>query len=125
MGLLGKKKSLAWEKLSSSVDLDTLEEQSKSSPVVIFKHSTRCSISSMALSRLERDWNNEEMSEIKPYYLDLISYRSVSNEIADRYGVYHQSPQLLVIKDGKCHYDDSHMNISYGALKSEIEKLAS
>ena len=78
--------------------------------VAVFKHSTRCSISSAALNRMEQKWTYDDQDVIA-FYLDLISHREVSNEIAQRYQVYHESPQLLLIKDGKCVYDSSHMAI--------------
>jgi len=109
-----------WNKLD---DLETLEEiinESEKSPVMIFKHSTSCSISSMALNRLERSWNENEMEEVKVYYLDLLAHRDISNTIAEKFGVPHQSPQVLLIKNGECVYDDSHMGISYQNLKSGV-----
>jgi bacillithiol system protein YtxJ len=109
-----------WERLESRDTLDKLIDESKQNPVVIFKHSTSCSISAMALNRLERSWNNEEMSKVKAYYLDLISFRDLSNTIAEKFGIMHQSPQVLVIKNGECVYDNSHMGISYQNLKSEV-----
>ncbi|MGJ3236529.1 bacillithiol system redox-active protein YtxJ [Marivirga sp.] len=109
-----------WERLESLDTIDKIIEESKQNPVVIFKHSTSCSISAMALNRLERSWKIEEMSEVKAYYLDLISHRDISNAIADKFGVMHQSPQVLLIKNGACVYDDSHMGISYQELKSEM-----
>jgi len=100
-----------WNLLNTSKQLDKLLEQSKSVPVLIFKHSTRCSISSMAKYRLEDDWNFSE-DKLKPFLLDLIAYRSISNEIADRFSIHHESPQVLLIRDGECTYDASHLDIS-------------
>lgn len=109
-----------WNRLDSKEVLDRIIEESNENPVVIFKHSTSCSISAMALSRLERNWNDSEMDKVKAYYLDLISYRDISNAVAEKFGVMHQSPQVLLIKSGACVYDDSHMGISYQNLKSGI-----
>lgn len=106
-----------WKKIDNLQVLNQIKEESKNHPVLIFKHSTRCSISSMALNRIERSWQDDEMKSIQPYYLDLITYRDISNEIANEFGVYHQSPQVIVIKDGKAVYDNSHMGISYDELK--------
>ena len=92
------------------------KNESKEQPVVIFKHSTRCSISSMAFDRLRRAWKEGE--NVKPYYLDLIQYRDISNQIAERFGIMHQSPQVILLKDGKAIYDNSHMGISYQDLIS-------
>lgn len=110
-----------WIKLSSSEDLNKLKEESAEKPVIIFKHSTRCSISSMALNRLERSWSEEEMNEVKAYYLDLISYRPVSDQIAADFNVPHQSPQVLIVKDGEAVYNTSHMGISYQEIKEIVK----
>lgn len=72
----------------------------------------------MVLDRLERTWTSAE-NPIKPYILDLISFRDVSNAVAQTFQVYHESPQVILIKDGKAIYDASHMQVSFEALKSE------
>lgn len=82
----------------------------------IFKHSTRCSISSMAKNRLEREWN----LDIPVYYLDLLQYRSISNLIAELSGVEHQSPQYILFKDGKPVYDASHNAIDVEDIAAVI-----
>jgi len=89
--------------------LDEIKEQSKQQPVVIFKHSTRCSISSMAKNRLERE---TPTGNVLFYYLDLIRYRPVSNKIVEDFQVHHESPQVLLIKSGECIYEESHNGIS-------------
>lgn len=106
-----------WNTLNSPAGLDELIEASNTQPILILKHSTRCSISSMALGRLERSWNEAEMQGLKPYYLDLIAYRPISNQIAERFGIQHESPQVLVIEKGECIYTASHMGINYQELK--------
>lgn len=100
-----------WEHLDEIDQLKAVEEASHSKPIVIFKHSTRCSISGFALRQFERDYNipTEKMDL---YFLDLLAHRDISNEVAARFGVGHQSPQILVIKDGKAIYDASHENIN-------------
>ncbi|WP_128543006.1 bacillithiol system redox-active protein YtxJ [Larkinella soli] len=107
-----------WNKLQNEAQLEALKKESAGQPVLIFKHSTRCSISSTALSRLERNWSDS--LGIKPYYLDLISYRPVSNKIAEEFAVYHQSPQILLIQNGECVFDASHFDISVDALKQQL-----
>lgn len=107
-----------WNELNEISQLDSIVEQSNLQPVLVFKHSTRCSISSMAKSRLEREWDND--SAIKPYYLDLLSFRNISDELAHRFNVFHQSPQALLIKDGKCVYDASHSMISTDAMQNAL-----
>jgi len=78
---------------------------------LIFKHSTRCSVSMMAKRKLEFE-GGDLPEEITPYFLDLIRYRSLSNKVADDFQVHHESPQLLLIKDGECILDQSHGQIS-------------
>jgi bacillithiol system protein YtxJ len=98
-----------WNPLTTIDQLAIIDEESIQQPVMLLKHSTRCSISSAALGRLER--NLDEGSGMKVYYLDLIAYRDVSNAIASRYGIEHQSPQVIVLKNGKAVYHESHMGI--------------
>lgn len=78
---------------------------------IIFKHSTRCSISMMAKRRFEMD-GDELPKEVPTYFLDLIRYRDISNQIAQDFQVHHESPQLLLIKNGECILDQSHGSIS-------------
>lgn len=89
--------------------------------VFIFKHSTRCSISSMVWNRLQRDWKFDP-ERVKFYYLDLIRYREVSNKIAELTGVEHQSPQLIGIKNGKAFYDASHTMIRVLDAENALKK---
>jgi bacillithiol system protein YtxJ len=110
-----------WIELSDLEQVDQIIQQSLSKPQLIFKHSTRCSISSMVKDRLERQWK-AYLDEFPVYYLDLIRYRSVSNFLSDTFGVIHESPQLLIIKDGKCLFDCSHSDISVSAIEAIIEK---
>lgn len=110
-------KNMNWIPLNSSETLEQLINLSQQKPQVIFKHSTRCSISSMAKSRLEKSPAPEEASF---YYLDLLSYRQLSNSVAELFGVEHESPQILMIKDGKCVYDESHTGINMNEI---IEQL--
>ncbi|MFC4873863.1 bacillithiol system redox-active protein YtxJ [Negadavirga shengliensis] len=104
---------MSWKKLDNISQLSTIREESKEKPVLIFKHSTRCSISSMAWNRIERSWNAEDSEKISPYFLDLISYREISDAIAREFNVAHASPQVIVIKNGEAIYDNSHMGINY------------
>lgn len=102
-----------WINLTDASQINEIIENSYQEPVLIFKHSTRCSISSTALSRLERAWNLENA---KAYYLDLIAYRPISSEISEAFQVEHQSPQALIIKNGVCVYHDSHWDISFDQM---------
>ncbi|MFN8436701.1 MAG: bacillithiol system redox-active protein YtxJ [Cytophagales bacterium] len=110
-----------WNQLTSTDQLAQIQESSVEKPVLIFKHSTRCSISSSALNRVERNWDDKFLNQITPYYLDLISYREVSNAIADIFGVQHQSPQVLLIYKGKSIYDTSHMDINLPEIMSQAK----
>lgn len=103
-----------WINFTESHQIQEIIELSKQEPVLIFKHSTRCSISSTSLNRLERAWNLEHA---KAYYLDLIAFRPISNSIAEVFGVEHQSPQILIIKDGKCVYTESHWDIAFDTIQ--------
>lgn len=107
-----------WIPLQLMGQLDELIAISNEKPVLIFKHSTRCSISRFALKQFENEYDLED--QVDMYFLDLIVYREISNEIASRFGVPHQSPQLLLIKDGKCVYDVSHSDIDAGELKGKL-----
>ncbi len=110
--------SITWNNLISTDQVEAIKDESKKQPVLIFKHSVACGTSAMALDRLERNWKEEEMAGIKPYFLDLLSYRPVSNFVAETFDVVHQSPQALIIYDGKCVYNTSHLGISYQEIKS-------
>jgi bacillithiol system protein YtxJ len=91
---------------------------SNEKPVAIFKHSTRCSVSRMALKQFENEFNSSD--KVTPYFLDLIEYRAISNEIASRFGVTHQSPQLILVKEGKAIYNVSHSDIDAEELSKKV-----
>ena len=105
-----------WNILNQALQLDLINEESKTTAVMLFKHSTRCSISDLALNRLESNWKETDNQRIKPYYLDLIAHRDISNLIAEKYHVEHQSPQILIILNGTCVYHESHTNIRYAEI---------
>lgn len=106
-----------WTPLRSADELEQLIHLSTQQPQVIFKHSTRCSISSVAKSRLEKA---EAPANATFHYVDLLSFRPVSNAIAEKFAVEHESPQILVIKDGKCVYYESHMGIDMDEIKDQL-----
>lgn len=108
---------MKWTSLESAEQLNNIKQQQGYS--LIFKHSTRCSISMMAKRRFELDWEN--LPEDMPlYFLDLIQYRDISGQVAQLFNVHHESPQLLLIKDGECILDQSHGEISVEETLSEI-----
>ena len=116
---------MEWRKLEDQETLVTIKQESEKRPVLIFKHSTRCSISSMAIDRLARSWKDEEMNRHDLYYLDLIAFRDISNRIEEMFQVPHQSPQVLIIKDGRCIYDNSHMGINYKEIRNKLAEVSS
>lgn len=107
-----------WIPLQFVGQLDEIAAISSQKPAVIFKHSTRCSISRFALKQFEKEFTLED--SVDAYFLDLLEYRDISNEIASRFGVYHQSPQLLLIKNGQSIYDASHDAIDAGDLAERL-----
>ncbi|MFL9482607.1 bacillithiol system redox-active protein YtxJ [Chitinophagaceae bacterium LWZ2-11] len=110
-----------WIPLTSEDKLKDIKEKSFSVPQLIFKHSTRCSISSMAKSRLER---GDAPADVDFHYLDLIAHRNISNAIAEAFQVAHESPQILLIKNGDCVYDESHSAINMDDIAEEAGKVA-
>lgn len=107
-----------WLQLTDSIQLDEIEDASNSKIVVIFKHSTRCSISRMALRQFENEFEVNE--NVLPYYLDLLNHRDISNEIASKFSVVHQSPQLLIISNEKCIFNASHSDIDAEVIKNYL-----
>ena len=103
---------LEWFNLGSIDDLNAALEFSKEQPILLFKHSTRCSISSSAMDRFKRNWNGSEVN-VRAFYLDLLNHKDVSAEIAERLNVEHQSPQMIIVKDGIAVFSATHMNIDF------------
>jgi bacillithiol system protein YtxJ len=108
-----------WVMLENEQQLKTIDEQSQSIPVLIFKHSTRCSISRFALKNFEASFDIPA-GQLTLYFLDLLAFRTISTQVAQKYGVQHESPQVLLIKNGLCTYDASHESILVEALKKEL-----
>ena len=106
-----------WILLESAEQLNEIKQKEGYS--IIFKHSTRCSISLMAKRRFELDWDNLP-ADMPLYFLDLIQHRDISSQVAQVFNVHHESPQLLLIKDGECILDQSHGEISVEETLSEI-----
>ncbi len=106
-----------WTELINEAQIETIIEESKTQPVAIYKHSTRCHISAMAMNRLERE---QAPDNIKFYYLDVIAQRPISNKVAEIFHVPHESPQLLLIKDGECTYEESHNGIRMDELAEQL-----
>lgn len=108
-----------WNKLENLAQIDQLKKESEERAVLIFKHSTRCSISAMAWDRLKRNWKPEDNEKVTPYYLDLIRFREISNILAEEFNVEHESPQVIIVKKGKATYNNSHMGIDYKQIISQ------
>ncbi|RYZ23602.1 MAG: bacillithiol system redox-active protein YtxJ [Chitinophagaceae bacterium] len=108
---------MQWKQLTSEEALSDLIERSKELPQVIFKHSTRCSISNVAFQRVNK---SAAPAGSEFYLLDVLIHRSVSLKAAERFGVPHESPQVLVIKNGECVYDDSHLGISMQDITQQV-----
>ncbi len=109
-----------WIPLTAITHLDQIEQDSKSFPILIFKHSTRCSISRMAQKSFEMSFDIEGVAA---YFLDLIAHRDISNQIATKWHVQHQSPQLLIIKNNEAVYHASHDDIDAGSTKQALAQL--
>ncbi len=109
---------MQWNELYTIQQIEEIRLKSDEKPQLIFKHSTRCEISRMALSRLQRHWNT---NAIEPYLLDLLQHREISNEISNTFDVAHQSPQVLVIKKGACVFDESHNAISFDDIMESVK----
>ncbi len=109
-----------WLPLDQPDALDQICDQSQTQPVLIFKHSTRCAISSMALSRFER----EDALDIPTYLLDLVKFRAISNQIAEQFDVAHESPQVLLIHQRTAAFHASHYDISVAAVRTAVAELA-
>ncbi len=107
--------------LQSPEEIDTIKVKSSIKPQVILKHSTRCSISSMALNRIDK----AEIASLDAdfYLLNIIRHRDISGKIEKDFRITHESPQLLIIKDGKCVYDESHSAIRLGEIESVLNEL--
>lgn len=112
---------MQWNELTDLEQVNNISRESSKQKVLIFKHSTRCSVSRAVLDRLERSWKDEEMKMVKPYFLDLISYRQISNAIAEKFDIEHESPQVIIAEKDKPVYHQSHFGISYADLRNAIK----
>ncbi|MEZ4758030.1 MAG: bacillithiol system redox-active protein YtxJ [Flavobacteriales bacterium] len=109
-----------WLPLNDPAQLAEIDQLSISRPVLILKHSTRCNISAAALARLDRSGTPERLEPA--YYLDLLRFRPLSNAIEARYGIAHASPQVLIIRNGKCVFDTSHFGIVFRDVAAAMER---
>ena len=117
-----KKMNKEWTILTEENQIAEIIALSNSIPVYIFKHSTTCGISAQAKENVEISFKNTD----KPflfYYLDLLKYRSVSNEVAPKLNVHHQSPQLILVHDGQVAFTTSHHKIKANILEDSLSLL--
>lgn len=123
MGLFSKKPriTLPWIKLESIEQLNKIVQTTEQKPILLFKHSTRCGVSAMALNGFERNWTTDD-TLCDLYFLDLLKFRDISNEIAEITGIYHQSPQCIVIKGKEIVYDESHSSIDARRIEHTLKK---
>ncbi|HMN89923.1 MAG TPA: bacillithiol system redox-active protein YtxJ [Saprospiraceae bacterium] len=112
---------LNWIALENSEQLAQIHQISQHKACIIFKHSSRCAVSSVAKHRLESDWRLDA-EIVQAYFLDVIRHRDVSNQVADQFQVWHESPQVLLIRQGTCVYDTSHLDITMEELKSALRE---
>lgn len=110
---------MQWNPITTIEQLDTISAASFTKPQIILKHSTTCSISKMALARLERATTPDN---IDFNFLDLLNYRSISQAIAEKFDVVHESPQILLIKNGECIYEESHGGIQMEEIVEQAAK---
>ncbi len=111
-----KSNKMDWINLNSIEQLTEINQKSKDKTQIIFKHSTRCSVSIFAKRILMDEYSTEIQKNADVYYLDLIAFRGVSDSIANRYNVVHESPQILVINNGECTFNASHSDVSFKAI---------
>lgn len=114
-GISTEKNNVPWKRLENLEQLNEIETNSQTTPQLIFKHSTTCGISRMVLNLFNDTYDASTNADV--YILDLHSFRNVSNAVADKFGILHQSPQLLVIKNGEVTHHASHGGISDLNLK--------
>src|SRR6266542_2071675 len=98
-----------WIHLTDEDQLQNIIVRSQEKPQVIFKYSNRCYSSELIFQRLQQDCCPEK---IDFYFLDLVTFRNISDKISETFNVDHQSPQILLIKDGECIFNESHSEIS-------------
>lgn len=108
-----------WIPLLNEQQIEEIKTNSFSKPQIIFKHSIRCSISGMARNRLDKSMVPEGMDF---YFLDIINHRNISNKIAADFNVHHQSPQVLIIKNGVSTYNESHSGIHMEEIISSAKE---
>ncbi|MFN8308665.1 MAG: bacillithiol system redox-active protein YtxJ [Chitinophagales bacterium] len=108
-----------WKELKAVQQVEDILNESQTRPVAIFKHSTRCSVSTMAKRSLESDWKGHE-NEIVPYFLDLLNHRDVSNSVSEKLNIRHESPQLILIRNGEVLYHAAHASVDFADMAMKL-----
>ncbi len=117
-----KKMNKIWSNLTEESQIAEIIALSNSIPIYIFKHSTTCGISAQAKENLEISFKNTDKPFLL-YYLDLLKYRSISNEVASKLNVHHQSPQLILVHNGEVAFTTSHHKIKTNILEDSLSLL--
>ena len=112
-----------WINIENSKDIDNILEQSNTIPCLIFKHSTRCHMSAMSKYILETEWKLAD-NQLKPYFLDILNFKKLAVEVSEKLSEFHQSPQVLLVKNGECFYEESHLAINYEEIEEEVLAIA-
>ena len=111
---------MKWRTITTEEDIEEMMRQSQSTACLVYKHSTRCTMSEMMKYILEEEWDFGE-TELIPYYLDILAHKKLAAKIADDFQVYHQSPQVLLIQEGECTFDEDHKAISVDEIREYLE----
>lgn len=111
---------MKWRTITTEEDIEEMVRQSQSTACLVYKHSTRCTMSEMIKYILEEEWDFGE-TELIPYYLDILAHKKLAAKIADDFQVYHQSPQVLLIQEGECTFDEDHKAISVEEIREHLE----
>ena len=111
---------MKWRTITTEEDIEEMMRQSQSTACLVYKHSTRCTMSEMIKYILEEEWDFGE-TELIPYYLDILAHKKLAAKIADDFQVYHQSPQVLLIQEGECTFDEDHKAISVEEIREHLE----
>ena len=109
-----------WQGITTSEELEEVLNKNSDKPILLFKHSTRCGISLTALKAFEREWSQEKVQS-ECYYIDLLKYRVLSDQITLFSGVKHESPQLIMFHKGQVVYNASHSNIEVKEIKEKLD----
>ena len=111
---------MSWQLLKTQEQLEAFMQASSQKPVLFCKHSTRCSISSAALERMDRHADKWQ-DKVEPVHLDLLRYRELSDQLASVFDVEHASPQILLVSQGRCIYHTRHLDISWTGVLQPLE----